>query len=82
MRDIYTTVTAACGHVPRSVFVKATKRLKLSPGSYRIAQEVLIDGFRQVTVARHVGVSRQRVHTICRDVLIEIQKLTANRSSE
>ncbi|WP_196482983.1 TrfB-related DNA-binding protein [Burkholderia cepacia] len=82
MSDIYKTVTSACGQVPRGVFVKATKRLQLSPESYRIAEEVFLDGYRQATVARHVGVPRQRVHVVCRGVLQEIQKLIPTRSAE
>jgi predicted DNA-binding protein (UPF0251 family) len=78
----YTTVAAACGRIPRAVFMKAARRLRLSPESYRIADEVFIQGFRQATVARHVGVSRQRVHSVCRDVLDEINKLLLERTTE
>lgn len=78
----YTTVAAACGRIPRAVFMKAAGRLRLSPESYRIADEVFIQGFRQATVARHVGVSRQRVHSVCRDVLDEINKLLLERTTE
>ena len=69
---IYETVSAACGHVSRAVFVKAARRLGLTSESYRIADEVFLKGYRQATVARHVGVSRQRVHSVCRELLAEI----------
>jgi hypothetical protein len=81
MSPNFKTVAAACGRVSRAVFVKATRRLGLSPESYRIADEVFLKGFRQATVARHVGVSRQRVHSVCREVLVEINKLTPERAS-
>jgi len=77
----FKTVSAAYGHVSRAVFVKAARRLGLSPESYRIADEVFLKGYRQATVARHAGVSRQRVHSVCRDVLNEINKLTPERVS-
>ncbi|MBP9714753.1 MAG: hypothetical protein KBD60_13885 [Sterolibacterium sp.] len=60
MSQIFKTVSAACGHVSRAVLVKAARRLALSPESYRIADEVFLKGCRQASVARHVGVSRQR----------------------
>lgn len=72
MSQIFKTVSAACGHVSRAVFVKAARRLGLSSESYRIAEEVFLKGYRQATVARHVGVSRQRVHSVCRELLEEI----------
>lgn len=71
----YSSVMAACGKVPRAVFLKAARRLRLSNDAYRMADEVLVKGFRQATVARHVGVTRQRVHAVCHDVLDEINKL-------
>lgn len=71
----YPSVMAACGNVPRAVFLKAARCLRLSADSYRMADEVLVKGYRQATVARHVGVTRQRVHSVCRDVLDEINKL-------
>lgn len=79
MTPNFKTVAAACGRVSRAVFVKAAKRLGLSPESYRIADEVFLKGFRQATVARHVGVSRQRVHSVCREMLDEINKLTPGK---
>jgi len=82
MSATYKTVMAACRNVSRAVFVKAARRLVLSSESYRIADEVFLKGFRQATVARHVGVSRQRVHSVCREMLDEINKLTPERATE
>lgn len=69
MVDSLNTVKAACGNISSAVFVKAVARLQLSDESYRIAREVFVLGYHQAAVARHAGVSRQRVHAVCRDVL-------------
>lgn len=69
MTNSYKSVLDACGKVSRAVFVKAAKRLDLSPESYRIAEEVLVLGFRQSVAARHAGVSRQRAHSVCRELV-------------
>ena len=83
MSQIFKTVSAACGHVSRAVFVKAARRLGLSSESYRIADEVFLKGYRQATVARHVGVSRQRVHSVCRELLEEINnQLSPERATD
>ena len=74
MSNIFKSVTAACGRVPSAVLVKAARSLELSSESFRIADEVFLKGYRQATVARHVGVSRQRVHSVCRGLLDEINK--------
>lgn len=72
MSQIFKTVSAACSHVLRAVFVKAVRRVGLSSESNRIAGEVFLKGYRHATVARHVGVSRQRMHSICCEQLEEI----------
>ncbi|MFX3569330.1 TrfB-related DNA-binding protein [Ralstonia mannitolilytica] len=83
MSKIFKTVSAACGHVSRAAFVKAARRLGLSSESYRIADEVFLKGYRQATVARHVGVSRQRVHSVCRELLEEINnQLSPERATD
>ncbi|WP_265283447.1 hypothetical protein [Verminephrobacter aporrectodeae] len=74
MSRTFETVSAACGRVSRAVFAKAARRRSLSFESYRIADEVFLKGYRQATVARHAGVSRQRVHSVCRELLEEINK--------
>lgn len=76
MSQHFKTVSEACGHISRAVFVKAARRLGLSPESYRIADEVFLKGYRQATVARHAGVTRQRVHSVCRELLDEINQQT------
>lgn len=68
----FRTVSAACGHVPRAVFVQAARKLGFTSESYRIAEEVFLEGYRQATVARHFDVSRQRVHSVCRELLDDI----------
>lgn len=74
MSKIFKTVSEASGQVSRAVFVKAARRQGLSQKSYVIAEEVFLKGYRQATVARHVDVPRQRVHSVCRQLLDEINK--------
>lgn len=71
----YKSVLAASGNVPHAVFLKAAKSLGVPKESYRIGDEVFVKGFRQASVARHVGVSRQRVHTVCTELLEAINQL-------
>ena len=69
MTNIYNSVSNASGKVPRAVFMKAAKKLNLSREVCQIAEEVLVLGYRQSTAARHAGVSRQRVHSICQNLI-------------
>lgn len=71
----FTTVRAASGNVTDAVFLKASKIRGIPDESYRIGCEVFVAGYRQATVARHVGVSRQRVHTVCMELLETINEL-------
>lgn len=69
MVDTFNTVKAACGNVSAAFFLKAVARKQLSDESYLIAHEVFVLGYHQAAVARHANVSRQRVHSVCLDVL-------------
>lgn len=74
-------ITKACGQLPRAVVVKAVRQRQLSPIACRIAEDVLVRGFRQAVAARHAGVSRQRVHSICKAVLATISADSAQRGT-
>jgi hypothetical protein len=69
MTHQYKSVLEACGKIAKSSFVKAVEGTGLSEKSYGIAEAVLVLGYRQSVVAKHALVSRQRVHSICNDVL-------------
>ena len=72
MSQVCKSVSAACGHISRAAFARAAKRLGLSEELCQIADAVLVKGYRQSIVARQAGVSRQRVHVVCRQLLDEI----------
>lgn len=74
-RFLLDVAKVAYGNATGSVFMKAVVRLQLSPESYLIAIAFFELGYSQATVARHAGVSRQRVHTICRSMFEEIKAL-------
>lgn len=69
MVNTFNTVKAACGNVSIAVFLKAVARQQLSDESYLITHEVFVLGYHQAAVARHADVSRQRVHSVCLDLL-------------
>lgn len=67
--NTFNTVKAACGNVSIAVFLKTVARQQLSDESYLIAHEVFVLGYHQAAVARHADVSRQRVHSVCLNLL-------------
>jgi hypothetical protein len=72
----------AYGNASRAVFLKAVVRLQLSAESYLIAVAHFELGYPQATVARHAGVSRQRVHAVCQRILEEIKSLSEKKQNE
>jgi hypothetical protein len=71
----FKSVLAASGNVPRAVFLKAAKLHEVPEEARRIGDSVLVMGYRQAAVAQQLGMSRQRVHTVCRDLLATINEL-------
>ena len=75
----FKSVREASGRIPHAVFETAASISGIGEESRRIGDEVFVRGFRQAAVARHVGVSRQRVHTICSELLKKINELMPSR---
>lgn len=75
----YKTILAASGKISRDVFLKAVASLGIPEESYRMGEEVFVKGFRQASVARRVGVSRQRVHSVCIELLRAINQSVQKR---
>lgn len=67
------TVSNYSGRLYNGCIMAALKRRKLGPKARLAVASVLVHGCEQAVVARQLGVSRQRIHSLCRSIVAEIE---------
>lgn len=71
----YESLKAAGGNIQNDVFMKAISKQTHSGQTLAILQQYFVDGYSQATIGRHLSVSRQRVHTVCKAALPSINQV-------
>lgn len=71
----YESLKAAGGNVDSDVFLRAFSKQDLSGQTLAILREYFVLGYSQSTIGRHLSVSRQRVHAVCKAALPSINEV-------
>lgn len=75
LQATFATNRDACGRIQIEVYLKAARKLALTGEDYAIAKGYFVEGFRQSTLARRAGRTRQQVHVLCSNAFKSIQKV-------
>lgn len=73
--ETFGTVSNRAGLLYNGCILQAIKRRKLGPKARLAVASVLVHGCPQATVAKQLGVSRQRVHALCNSILADIDAI-------